>query len=85
MTFRTDPAPVDTPQPKAGARSRGRSRSRITAELAAGDAELDQNQRFLVAARYLQIHRQPAEADTARRLAAKLGYADLGPGLGPAA
>ena len=34
-------------------------------------------------ARYLQIHREPAQAAQARRLAAKLGLADLGPGLGP--
>jgi hypothetical protein len=56
---------------------------RVTAELAEQDGKLDTNQRFLVAARYWQIHRQPAEADKARRLAAKLGFADLGPGLGP--
>lgn len=57
---------------------------RVTAELAGRDGALDQNERFLVAARYLQIHREPAEADKARRLAAKLGFADLGPGLGVA-
>ena len=55
---------------------------RVTAELAQRDGELDPDQRFLVFARYLQIHREPAYADQARRLAAKLGLADLGPGLG---
>ncbi len=56
---------------------------RVTAELAQRDGELDPNERFLVTARYLQIHREPADADKAHRLAAKLGFADLGPGLGP--
>jgi NAD(P)-dependent dehydrogenase (short-subunit alcohol dehydrogenase family) len=55
---------------------------RVTAELAARDGKLDANERFLLAARYLQIHREPAEADKARRFAAKLGFGDLGPGLG---
>ena len=56
---------------------------RVTAELAEQDGDLDRGQRFLVFARYLQIHREPAQADKARRLAAKLGLANLGPGLGP--
>ena len=56
---------------------------RVTAELAERDADLDPNERFLVFARYLQIHREPAHTARARRLAAKLGFADLGPGLGP--
>ena len=56
---------------------------RVTAELAHREGALDPNERFLVAARYLQIHRQPAQADKARVLAAKLGFGDLGPGLGP--
>ena len=56
---------------------------RVTDELARRDGDLDQNQRFLVFARYLQVHREPAYADKARRLAAKLGFTDLGPGLGP--
>jgi NAD(P)-dependent dehydrogenase (short-subunit alcohol dehydrogenase family) len=55
---------------------------RVTTELAARAGKLDANERFLLAARYLQIHREPAEADKARRLAAKLGFEDLGPGLG---
>ena len=55
---------------------------RVTAELADGDGELDPNERFLVSARYMQVHREPAEADKARGLAAKLGLGDLGPGLG---
>jgi NAD(P)-dependent dehydrogenase (short-subunit alcohol dehydrogenase family) len=56
---------------------------RVTAELAERDGELRPDERFLVFARYLQIHREPAQADKARPLAAKLGFADLGPGLGP--
>jgi NAD(P)-dependent dehydrogenase (short-subunit alcohol dehydrogenase family) len=56
---------------------------RVTAELADRDGDLDPDQRFLVLARYRQIHREPAEAGMAARLAAKLGFTDLGPGLGP--
>ncbi|MDP3853806.1 SDR family oxidoreductase [Phenylobacterium sp.] len=55
----------------------------VTTELALGDGDLDPNERFLVLARYLQIHREPDHAARARQLAAKLGFADLGPGLGP--
>jgi len=55
---------------------------RVTAELAARDGDLDRNERFLVLARYMQIHREPAQAPAARRLAAKLALEDLGPGLG---
>ena len=56
---------------------------RVTGELAAREGDLSPDERFLVVARYLQIHREPAQAAQARRLAAKLGLADLGPGLGP--
>ena len=56
---------------------------RVTGELAAREGDLSPDERFLVVARYLQIHREPAEGAQARRLAAKLGLADLGPGLGP--
>ena len=56
---------------------------RVTDELAKRDSDLDPNERFLVLARYRQVHREPAEAGKAQRLAAKLGFADLGPGLGP--
>jgi NAD(P)-dependent dehydrogenase (short-subunit alcohol dehydrogenase family) len=56
---------------------------RVTAELAGREGDLESDERFLVAARYRQIHREPAQAGDARRLAAKLGFADLGPGLGP--
>jgi NAD(P)-dependent dehydrogenase (short-subunit alcohol dehydrogenase family) len=56
---------------------------RITRELAERDGALDANERFLVYARFLQIHREPAHAQEAHRLAAKLGFAGLGPGLGP--
>jgi NAD(P)-dependent dehydrogenase (short-subunit alcohol dehydrogenase family) len=48
---------------------------RVTAELAEQDADLTRDQRFLVFARYLQIHREPAQAGKARALAAKLGFA----------
>jgi NAD(P)-dependent dehydrogenase (short-subunit alcohol dehydrogenase family) len=57
---------------------------RVAAELADRDGDLDADQRFLVAARYLQIHREPAEAGQAGRLAARLGFEGLGPGLGVA-
>jgi len=56
---------------------------RVTGELALRDGELDADERSLVLARYRQIHRTPAEAGKARRLAAKLGLEDLGRGLGP--
>lgn len=57
---------------------------RVTGELAERDGDLDRNDRFLVLARYLQIHRDSGRAETARKLAAKLGLKDLGPGLGAA-
>ncbi len=57
---------------------------KVTDELAARPGELEPDERFLVFARYLQIHREPANADRARRLAARLGLDRLGPGLGPA-
>ncbi|HXQ13795.1 MAG TPA: SDR family oxidoreductase [Caulobacteraceae bacterium] len=56
---------------------------RVAAKLADGVGELEPNERFLVLARYMQIHREPAQAGKARALAAKLGFAELGPGLGP--
>jgi NAD(P)-dependent dehydrogenase (short-subunit alcohol dehydrogenase family) len=55
---------------------------RVTAGLAAGGGDLDRDERFLVLARYMQIHREPAHAEAARRLAARLGLEDTGPGLG---
>jgi NAD(P)-dependent dehydrogenase (short-subunit alcohol dehydrogenase family) len=55
---------------------------RVTAELAEREGDLSADERFLAVARYLQIHREPAQAGDARPLAAKLGFADLGPGLG---
>ena len=55
---------------------------RVTASLAAGEAELTADERYLVFARYLQIHQEPAEVARARALAARLGLHDLGPGLG---
>ena len=57
---------------------------RVTAALAQCEGDLEADERFLVFARYLQIHREPAEAGKARLLAAKLGLANLGPGLGVA-
>jgi NAD(P)-dependent dehydrogenase (short-subunit alcohol dehydrogenase family) len=39
--------------------------------------------RFLVNARYCQIHRDPARRELARRLAEALGLEGLGPGLAP--
>jgi NAD(P)-dependent dehydrogenase (short-subunit alcohol dehydrogenase family) len=56
---------------------------RVTAGLAAREGDLSPDERFLAFARYLQIHREPAQAGYARPLAAKLGLSDLGPGLGP--
>ena len=58
---------------------------RRTAELAAKAGPLEEGERFLVLARYLQIHREPSGAAEAQALAAKLGFDDLGPGLGPVA
>jgi NAD(P)-dependent dehydrogenase (short-subunit alcohol dehydrogenase family) len=55
---------------------------RVTAELAERNGDLDRNERLLVLARYMQIHREPAQAGAARRLAAKLALGDPGPGLG---
>lgn len=57
--------------------------ARVTAKLAGRPGDLQPNERDLVAARYMQIHRTPAEAEPARGLAARLGFSDLGPGLGP--
>jgi NAD(P)-dependent dehydrogenase (short-subunit alcohol dehydrogenase family) len=56
---------------------------RVTARFAEQEGELEPDQRFLVRARYMQIHREPDHAAQARRLAAKLGFQELGPGLGP--
>jgi NAD(P)-dependent dehydrogenase (short-subunit alcohol dehydrogenase family) len=47
-------------------------------------APLDDRGRFLVWARYCQIHQDPARRDFAARLAEALGLEGLGPGLGPA-
>lgn len=53
------------------------------AEIAAGSAP-DPEARFLLEARYWQIHRDPARRELAQRLARALGLEGLGPGLGPA-
>jgi NAD(P)-dependent dehydrogenase (short-subunit alcohol dehydrogenase family) len=55
---------------------------RVTAELAQAPGDPDPNARFLLLARYMQVHRDPAQGAQARRLAARLGLGDLGPGLG---
>ena len=44
---------------------------------------LDDQERFLVWARYCQIHQDPARRELALLLAQSLGLADLGPGLAP--
>jgi NAD(P)-dependent dehydrogenase (short-subunit alcohol dehydrogenase family) len=51
----------------------------------AASASLDEQTRFLVWARYCQIHQDPARRDLALLLAKALGLEDLGPGLAPAA
>ena len=55
---------------------------RVTTRFAESEGELSADQRFLVLARYMQVHQDPAYADQARKLAAKLGLSNLGPGLG---
>ena len=49
----------------------------------ASNPPLDQQGRFLVWARYCQIHQDPARRDLALRLAEALGLEGLGPGLAP--
>jgi hypothetical protein len=44
---------------------------------------LDASATFSAAARYMRIHLSPADADEARRLAARLGWTRLGQGLQP--
>ncbi len=51
----------------------------------ASSLPLDEQGRFLVWARYMQIHRDPARRELALLLAKALGLEDLGPGLAPAA
>jgi NAD(P)-dependent dehydrogenase (short-subunit alcohol dehydrogenase family) len=50
----------------------------------ASNSPLDEHGRFLVLARYWQIHQDPARRDLAVLLAGALGLEGLGPGLGPA-
>jgi NAD(P)-dependent dehydrogenase (short-subunit alcohol dehydrogenase family) len=52
-------------------------------EMAAAPS-LGEQSRFLVWARYCQIHQDPAHRDLAQRLAQSLGLEHLGPGLPPA-
>jgi NAD(P)-dependent dehydrogenase (short-subunit alcohol dehydrogenase family) len=54
------------------------------AEAMASALPLDDRSRFLIWARYCQIHQDPARRELAVRLAGALGLAGLGPGLGPA-
>ena len=49
----------------------------------ASSPPLDEHARFLVLARYWQIHQDPARRDLAVLLAGALGLEGLGPGLGP--
>ena len=49
------------------------------------DAAADERGRFLMWARYCQIHQDPARRDLAVRLAKALGLGELGAGLAPAA
>jgi NAD(P)-dependent dehydrogenase (short-subunit alcohol dehydrogenase family) len=58
---------------------------RFDAEVAAlaEAAEVDDNGRFLMWARYCQIHRDPARAELAGRLAKAIGMDGRGPGVGP--
>lgn len=53
-------------------------------EALAANPPLDERGRFLVWARYCQIHQDPARHGLAVRLARALGFEALGPGLGPA-
>ena len=52
-------------------------------KVASADAP-DQAGRFLMWARYCQIHQDPARRDLARDLAKALGLESLGAGLAPA-
>jgi NAD(P)-dependent dehydrogenase (short-subunit alcohol dehydrogenase family) len=54
------------------------------AEAMASARPLDDQSRFLIWARYCQIHQDPARRELAVRLASALGLDGLGPGLGPA-
>ena len=51
----------------------------------AADGDLDANAKWMAAAWYCNIHLTPAQAERARRYAAKLGYEKLGAGLQPIA
>ncbi|HEV7693475.1 MAG TPA: SDR family oxidoreductase [Hyphomonadaceae bacterium] len=50
----------------------------------AGKTELDATERWLLSARYWQIHHDPARRELAVELAKALGLEGLGPGLSPA-
>lgn len=51
----------------------------------AADGELEANAKWMAAAWYCNIHLTPAQAERARKYAAKLGYEKLGGGLQPIA
>ncbi len=53
------------------------------AEIAAGDAPLNEDQRFLVWARYCQIHKEPNRREQAVLLAHRLGLDGAGAGVAP--
>jgi NAD(P)-dependent dehydrogenase (short-subunit alcohol dehydrogenase family) len=57
---------------------------KVADELAAKGAGLTGEERFLLLARYMDVHRDPSRAVQARRLAAGLGFSALGAGLAPA-
>ena len=56
----------------------------VAEALAARGGELSADERFLLLARYRDVHRDPSRAAQARRLAAGLGFSALGTGLSPA-
>ena len=51
--------------------------------IAAGEGPLDDNDRFFAWACYLRSHRDPASVGLAEKLAARLGWTDLGAALRP--
>jgi len=56
---------------------------KVADELAARSSPLSGDERFLLLARYMDVHRDPSKGEQARRLAAGLGFSALGAGLAP--
>ena len=56
---------------------------RAVGAIVAREAPLEGDERFLVRARYLQIHRDPGQREAAARLAERLGLTGEGAGLQP--